>query len=192
MPWVSRIARLIPFALVLGSTSARADVGGAQGVYQTAEDFTGGRLTSASTCKSPDHKIELHDILKKPHIHVTHGGETREYLKKELYGFRSCSGRDYRFVDDREYRILEARTITIYVLELVRRHGTVRSYYFSVNAEGTVFPLTRDNVKRAFPDNHTFHDSVDGSFRNERDLIGYDKFHKMFKLNRLLIAPSSR
>lgn len=57
-------------ARILCSTSAYADVGGAQGIYRTAEDFTGGRLTSESSCQSADHKIELHDILNKPRIHV--------------------------------------------------------------------------------------------------------------------------
>ena len=62
---------VLAFALILHSTSAHADAGGAQGVYRTAEDFTGGRLTRESSCKSPDHKIELHDILNKPYVHVT-------------------------------------------------------------------------------------------------------------------------
>jgi len=48
--------------------------------------------------------------------------------------------------------------------------------------------LTLENLKQAFPDNHRFHDALDATFAAGRVLAEYDEFHKMFKVNRLLIA----
>lgn len=192
------IPSVVPLVLVAGL--AHATVDGARGIYLTADDFTNGRLTSESDCASPGHKIELHDVLKKPYIHVTHAGETRRYEKREVYGFRSCRGVDYRFVGNDEYQILEARGLSIYAVELPAREGedlavdreTVRRYFFSVGAGGQVLRLSRDNLKRALPENHTFHDSLDQMFATDQDLALYDTFHKMFKVNRLLIASLPR
>jgi len=58
------------------------------------------------------------------------------------------------------------------------------------NAE--VLPLTLRNLKNAFPDNHSFHDLLDMTFKNDANLNRYDEFHKMFKVNRLLAASIER
>ncbi len=65
---------------------------------------------------------------------------------------------------------------------------TVRGYFFSVGPDGLVHALTLENLKQAFPDNHRFHDALDATFAAGRVLAEYDEFHKMFKVNRLLIA----
>lgn len=171
----------------------------ASGIYLTAADYQRGYLAAVSDCKAPGHKIELHDVLNKPYIHVTHNGETRKYAKSEVYGFRTCDGRDYRFVANREYRILEARTAAIYSVQLPDREGEdlgvgkeeVFEYYFSVGAGGSILRLTRQNLKQAFPDNHRFHDAIDQTFRTDAGLAQFDAFHKMFKVNRLLVASTS-
>jgi hypothetical protein len=168
----------------------------ATGIYLTAEDYKAARLTSESDCGSPGHKTELHDILRKPFIDVTHEGTSRRYEKRAIYGFRSCSGRDYRFVDNDEYEIVESKALSIYVHEVPARNpndtsrdrATSRDYFFSVGAAGEVFPLTIANVRRAFPGNHAFHDALDATFHTDEDLTQYDTFHRMFKINRLLVA----
>src|SRR2546428_7567152 len=63
-----------------------------------------------------------------------------------------------------------------------------KAYFFSVGPNGEVLPLTIANLKKAFPDSHRFHDNLDMAFRNDSQLAKYDDFHKMFKVNRLLIA----
>ncbi len=192
---------LAPMLLTAGLASAIVN-DAAQGIYLTADDYQNGRLTSASDCKAIDHKIELHDLLNKPFIHVTHNGDTRQYAKGEIYGFRTCDGRDYRFVGTREYQILEAKGASIYSaqyqagregddLSLNDDRRPVYAYFFSVSAAGPVLPLTRANLKRAFANNHAFHDALDQTFRSDAELAQYDDFHKMFKVNRLLSASTS-
>jgi hypothetical protein len=179
--------------IVLAATgSAQAAAPGISGIYLSSADFTDGRLTAEGHCGSVDHKLELHDVLNKSYIHVTHGAAKQRYEKNDLFGFRACDGNDYRFVSNREYRILEAREFYIYEHEAYVSVGKsrhiVKEYSFSVGRDGKVIPLTLENLKRAFPDNHAFHDSLDQTFGGGQDLTQYDQFHKMFKVNRLLIA----
>ena len=108
------------------------------GVYLTAADFKEGRLSYEGECSSKAHRLELHDVLHKSYIHVTHEGEKRRYAKSELFGFRACSGRDYRFVSNLEYQIVETRGLYLYAREVRVSHGrgthAVPKHYFSVAA----------------------------------------------------------
>ncbi|HZC21885.1 MAG TPA: hypothetical protein VE866_00995 [Candidatus Binatia bacterium] len=69
-----------------------------------------------------------------------------------------------------------------------RGRSTVREYYFSAGADGQIRKLTRRNLQQSFPDNHRFQDSLKVTIKAEHNLADYDKFHKMFKINRLLTA----
>jgi hypothetical protein len=161
-------------------------------VTHLAADYKNGRLSYEGDCRSKTHKLELHDVLNKPYIDVTHESEKHRYAKSDLFGFRACDGRDYRFGATLEYQILEAKELYIYVRETSvaqgRTNRTVREYYFSVGASGEMQALTLDHLKQAFPDNHRFHDSLDATFGRGQNAAEYDEFHKMFKVNRLLIA----
>jgi hypothetical protein len=55
-------------------------------------------------------------------------------------------------------------------------------YFFTTAASDTLSPLTKMNLKEAFPQNHPFHDALDVNFREDKELINYDEFHKMYKL----------
>jgi hypothetical protein len=138
------------------------------------------------------HKVELHDFWHKPFIQLTHAGVTRKYLKSEILGFRSCEGRDYRFVGNCEYRILEAKRIVLYSVDMPLGRTSVRLYCFSDGADGQVLPLTRENLKCTFPDNHRFHDALDITFDKDDELTQYDEFHRMFKVNHLLEMADAR
>ena len=79
------------------------------GIYLSAADYKVRRLSAEGDCGSKAHKIELHDLLDKAYIHVTHGAEEVRSEKSDVFGFRACDGRDYRFGSNLEYQILEAR-----------------------------------------------------------------------------------
>jgi len=63
-------------------------------------------------------------------------------------------------------------------------------YFFTANSSDILMPLTKDNLKKAFPSNHPFHDAIDANFTKDEELINYDDFHKMYKINRLLLNDS--
>ena len=102
---------------------------------------------------------------------------------------RAADERNYRYVGNERYQVLEAKDLYIYSTDVVVRKGaSEKAYFFSVGPAGEIFPLTIVNLKKAFPDNHRFHDSLDMTFKDNSQLTKYDDFHKMFKVNRLLIA----
>lgn len=169
------------------------------GIYVTASNYQNGILTAEGRCDSKGHELELHDVLNKTYIHVTHGSATRRYEKTEIFGFRSCKGLDYRFVDNHEYQILEAKGLYIYLIKVrmpnapgARAMWLKSEYHFSVGSEGPVRLLTLDNLKHAFPDNRRFHDSLEQTFGSGRRLAQYDDLHRMFRVNWLLVASSER
>jgi len=92
------------------------------GLYLTGADFQEGRVAYEGDCGSKAHKLELHDVLRKSYIHVTHEGAKKRFGKTELFGFRACNGRDYRFVVNLEYQILEAKDLYIYRREVLVSH----------------------------------------------------------------------
>jgi len=101
----------------------------------------------------------------------------------------AADARSYRTVGNQRYEILDANVLHIYsATVLVRKGAAEKAYFFSVGPTGDVFPLTIVNLKKAFPENHKFHDSLDTMFSSDSSLTRYDDFHKMFKVNRLLIA----
>lgn len=181
------------FATGLFVCGARASVQTAKmsGVYLTASDYEAGKLALDGDCWSKARKLEIHDISNKPYIDVTHDSEKHRYSKSELYGYRACDGRDYRFASKLEYQILEAKELYVYVRDVSvsqgRTYRTAHEYYFTVGANGPIEALTMENLKQAFPDNHRFHDWLDATFGGGQSLAEYE-FHKMFKVNRLLIA----
>ena len=199
MKSVLGVVTLVAVAVSSGPPAVAAAPPASSGIYLNAADYAEHRLSSEGDCKSSTHKLELHDVLNKPYIHVTHGTETKRYEKSNLFGFRSCAGLDYRFAGNHEYQILEARQLYIYVVQAPARLGKdtasglnkVSTYYFSAGANGQIVSLTVSNLKQAFPDNHRFHDGLDQMLGTVGDLAQYDDFHKMFKVNRLLIASTS-
>lgn len=59
-------------------------------------------------------------------------------------------------------------------------------YFFTTKSSDVLMALSKANLKKAFPANHAFHDAIDANFDSEAELIKYDDFHKMYKLNWLL------
>ncbi len=182
------------FAVLLFSSAGTVQVivQKTSGVYLTAANFKNGQVSFEGDCGSKTHKLELHDVLHKSYVHVTHGTEKHRFAKSDLFGFRACDGRDYRFASNLEYHILEAKELYVYSREVPVSHGrgihTVRGYFFSAGPEGTVLALTLENLKQAFPGNHRFHDALDAMVGAGQQLAEYDESQKMFRVNRLLVA----
>ncbi len=59
-------------------------------------------------------------------------------------------------------------------------------YFFTSKSSDTLMDLSKANLKKAFSVNHTFHDALDTNFKEDKELISYDDFHKMYKLNWIL------
>ncbi|TYZ07247.1 hypothetical protein FY528_15640 [Hymenobacter lutimineralis] len=176
------------FGLSTGSWGQTGAIG--SGIYRSAEDFRQHRLTLAVDCKTATHKLRLHEFSGKRFMTVKHGGKVYQLAKDSLFGFRDCDGRDYRFASNYEhYPILNpGEEVLLYKIEqptVGKNPGFVR-LYFSSSAQAPVQPLTLLTLKRAFPDNHAFHDLLDAQFHAGGDLTMYDTYHRMTKINWLL------
>ena len=164
------------------------------GIYKTIEDFQQRKLSYAINCKTEQHKINSSLLFKGSEVKVNHEGTTYQLKKSELFGFRTCEGKEYRFVDDKEYSILNpGEPLIIYMYQHPAHSAKEVSkgmyqpqYYFSKDAASPLQDLTKDNLKAAFSGNNKFPDELDAQIQQDKDLYKYDGFHKMYKVNWIL------
>ena len=65
-------------------------------------------------------------------------------------------------------------------------------YFFTTTTSSSevLKELNKANLKKAFSANHAFHDAIDANFNADAELINYDDFHKMYKVNHILQSNS--
>ena len=159
------------------------------GIYLSADDYLAGKLAYAVYTRTARHVIDRHALLNKSYVDVEHDGQRVRLEKAKVFGFRDAKGRDVRFVGSQEYGIAEAGPLYIYTRDRVvpdgKRVKTVTEYSFSRTATSPVIPLTKENVKRALPNDHQFHHVLDMSFPGDAPLAAYDSVARSFKLSAL-------
>lgn len=174
--------------ILLVAVASTIAVGQNSGVYMTPSDFGGGKLTYSIDCRKEKHKIRLNEFLGKNYITVIHNGESYNLKKSEIFGYRECSGKISRLGIGVHYELMNpGETILLYKTEILvsKNQPKATTYYFSNSASGQILELTLVNIKRAFPDNHKFHDALDIQFKVDADLVEYDSFHQEYKINRI-------
>lgn len=159
------------------------------GIFQTAEDFTTGKMEYAIQCDSQSHKIKTDPLFKRSKVIVKHEGKTYKLDKSSVYAVRYCSGIVERLYHRKVYQMVNPEeTILIYKVNIPsmgKNQPAQTRWYFSKDAASQVLPLTINNLVQAFPDNHSFHDAVMAEFKTDADLPRYDDVHKMMRINRL-------
>lgn len=158
------------------------------GVYMSAADFDSGKLAYAINCSTEKHKIKLNEFLAKDYITVVHDKQPHNLKKAEIFGYKDCNDVTYRLAVSRHYEMLNPKEkILLYKIEVPPAKNTkiTISYYFSSSAGEEIKELTLTNLKNAFPDNHKFHDALSTEFKTDADLVQYDTYHKVYKVNRL-------
>ncbi len=186
--------RIFVFALIAISASglsAQTKTKSSGGLYLTAKDFQQQKLTYEINCSNAKDKIKPNTFLGSATGYVLVNGEKHSFNKKLVYGYCDCQSQTYRFNNGNEYLIIDTAGFYLYYLYLpienVKRKNLVKKYeyFFSVAPDGPLLLLTIDNLKNAFPDNHSFHYLIDESFKTDKDLISYDSFQKKYKLKYL-------
>lgn len=178
----------ISFTLATNS-SAQKD---SSGIYKTADDFKQKKLSFAINYRTEKHMIKDNILFHGAEIKVVHEGQTYKLDKNRTYGYKSSKGEVFRFVGDKEYKVLnpgESLMLYDYTHPSSATKGNfhfISDYYFCTDASSTPQALTKENLKKAFPNNHKFHDELDATFNNDEGLASYDNFHKMYKLNHIL------
>ena len=181
------LALLSLIALATTAKGQSAPLG--SGLYQSAADFRGHRLTLGVDCKTEKHKLRMNEFRGRPYVTVVHGGKNHRMAKDSLFGFRDCEGQSFRFATDYHHLPIlnpDEELLLYRVTQLAASKNPGReNVYFSANAAAPVQALTLLNLKRAFSDNHRFHDLLDAQIGNG-DLTAYDELHRMTKINWLL------
>lgn len=180
--------KVMLFVLLISTITAK---GQTCGVYMNTSDFRKGKLSYSNDCSAKKHKIKLNDFLEKPYIEVVYNGEPRLLMKNEIFGYKNCDGEVSRFIGNQHYKILNPEErLLIYQRKVqpTKNQPISEFYYFSSSQEDKAEPLTLENLKKAFPENHKFHDLLDAEFDIDKELVEYDSYHKMFKINRLLVS----
>jgi hypothetical protein len=170
------------------NASAQKD---SSGIYKTAADFSAKKLSLAINCKTESHKIKINDIFSQDKITVVHDGKSYDFKKSDIYGYKLCNGETFRFSGNKDYQVMNPNEgILLYKMEVMQTKAQapkVYSYYFSKDAASPLQDLTKANLKAAFPTNHKFHDGLDADFKSDGELTAYDSFHKMYKVNHILM-----
>ncbi|PAW95142.1 hypothetical protein CKK33_17210 [Mucilaginibacter sp. MD40] len=161
------------------------------GIYKTATDFQQKKLSYAINYKTEKHRINDDFLFSAGKIKVVHEGKAYFMDKNSTYGYKSTTGEVFRFVDNKEYKILNPEaSLMLYEVPNINKasKGQFRTYpvyFFSTDASSIPQALTKEKLKAAFPNNHKFHDALDENFKSDGELAAYDSFHKVYKLNRI-------
>jgi hypothetical protein len=108
-----------------------------------------------------------------------------------MYPIQNGVKDSYRFFHNSYYKIIDTAGFYLYYryiqFEQNRGKGLVKKdeYYFSKDGSSDIKPLTIENLKRAYPENHRFHYDIDAHFRSDRELMAYDSYTQSYKLKYL-------
>lgn len=166
------------------------------GVYLTIDDYKKNKLIEEAECTNQKEKFERHDFFSRKEFVVINKGKKTTYQKKDIYAYRDCENKVWRFYNDKEYEILETKDIYIYSIKKVVLNGiTVEKdpvYYFSDGANGEVKELIIDNLKLVYLNNKIFQNMLEAEFNSNKEAVNsdkaihsYDFTHKMYKVNYL-------
>jgi len=188
------IAFFLLMLFVKFTFAQKSDTIAYSGIYMNYQDYKSNKLSYEVSCDSSSGKIRLNHFLSKNYIDVFKKEKKIQLYKDSIFGYRDCKLKDYRFFTerDKEYQIVENKTIVIYVADVAatsingKARELVQNYFFSTTLNSEILPLTVSNLKKAFPDNVKFHNKLDLEFYSEKDITAYDDIHKMYKVNYIL------
>jgi len=160
--------------------------GGSGGIYLSYDHFRQHTLSYPFDCHSSGDKLVLNNFLGGSSIRIIHQGIRHSLRKDQIFGYRDCDGKDYRFYNLTPYRILDTARFYLYSAEkLVQGDKIARPailYYFSTDASSPPVPLTIANLETAFAANRAFCYRLHSDFHSDTDLVTYLPSLNTYKL----------
>ncbi len=171
------------------STSLQAQLN-KSGIYMSADDFISGTLTLGANCNDEKYKIKINSFLNSSYVTVTYQGKKHNFNKADIFGYKDCSLKVFRFFKGEEYQIINEKTIYLYTQRQIQNESKSSNvethYYFSTEFNASILPLTINAIKKAFPDNHVLHDMLDSRIKNDSELVKYNNHNKSYELVHLI------
>jgi len=160
------------------------------GVYISAADYKNNKLAEEVECKKNSKEVfKKHDLFAKALFEVINKGVKKIYLKKDIYAYRDCDNRVWRFYNNHQYEILEAKNVYIYAVEKIVMNGIAVErepvFYFSAGATGEIKKLTTANLKATYLNNHTLINILDTYIQTNEDLRSFDATRNTYVANYL-------
>lgn len=160
-----------------------------EGIYLTADDFNHQKI---SYCNNSDKKynLYLHEFLNSLTIKIVIGDSIIKLNKSSIFGYCDKYGKYYRYVNNQAYQILNPTDKILLYSKSVSIGGmksshTVVKYFFSAGANSSVIPLTKWNIKKAFPNEVAFWKLLDTYFQNDDELYSYDTTNQQYYLDHI-------
>lgn len=158
---------------------------GSNGIYLTEQDYKSNKLTYIL---SPTDKVQLNEFLDGKNIKLVYQGKKLTLAKNEIFGYRMYN-HDFRFFHNEAYSIVDTAGFTLYKRDKLTQQGKgyspVETYFYSVNLKQPVQKLTIENLWNSFPTQTGFRYSIQNNFKQDADLIAYDKLSNQYKLKYL-------
>jgi hypothetical protein len=177
--------------LIFTEKSIAQDTTFTSGVFLTVKDYQNNKLIQEADCDNNKEKFKTNALISKSTFDVIYKGLKTTYQKNDIYAYRDCEHNVWRFYNNKEYKIMESKSIYVYSMRKVAMDGGVIEkksvYYFSSSASGDIKELTIDNLKLTYPNNHVFNNMLDEEFVEDKPVHSYDFVHEMYKVNYLFI-----
>lgn len=161
-----------------------------KGIYRTSDDFINDNLSFLDTSKNNGTKIKLNDFFMKPYISIKQEGKMIKLPKSEVFGYKTCSDKFFRFSNRKEYLLLNPGEQILVYEHIVSKppmgRTNITNYYFSIGVNEPLQKLTIAKIKAAFPANLKFHQLIDEYFKYNTDLAKGNKINNKYLINRLL------
>ena len=152
------------------------------GVYLTTEDFINHKISYTNSIK-----IRLNELFASAKIKIIDSGKTISLNKNQIFGYHDKRNINYRFFKNELYEIITSQPWLVYkhvkFSTLQNRKGAIQQveYFYSKTVHSELQFLSKENLKKAFPDNETFHLLLE-SIKNEETLAYYDSGFKSLKV----------
>lgn len=158
------------------------------GIYSNVNDYLIRQLRYHDSTGTSS--IKLYTLAPKSYVTILYKDSILQLNKQEVFAYRLTNGEVYRIIGNYSYQILNSNPkLLLYKRKIPTspKEGPDDQfkYYFSA-ANGQLQTLTAWNVKQAFRDHPTLADQIDAQFKRDAELMNYDSFHQMYKLEWLL------
>ncbi|MDP9082092.1 MAG: hypothetical protein M3O71_32145 [Bacteroidota bacterium] len=152
------------------------------GIYLTEQDY---KLNKLTYVLGDNDKLQLNEFLNGKNISLYYQGKKVKMAKSDIYGYK-LHNQDYRIFNNEAYGIIDTVGFTIYKKQKLTQQGKgyapVERYFFSAGSKQAVLALTIENLWNSFPSQPTFRYSIQSTFKQDAELMAYDKLSNQYKL----------
>ena len=189
--YITAFIILLSLSLFFRPAMAQSPLNGHSGLYLTADDYLKKNLTHDIDCASGNEKFRTDKLFGESKFEIIYKGKKYNYQKKDVFGYRDCNNKDFRFIHNGEFEILDGQFFFLYRYFNYKGIGKdiipVAEYFISKDANGSLVKLTLANLKSMYPDNRKFQELLDKEFSSGEELTAFEPSRQMYKIKRIYL-----